>query len=334
MNGPAATRAIPRRHSMDTMRSNSEHGILLLFWAGLVWPASAQAEDPARVTIIHGALASYRQSVNAAVDVLQAAGHVVTTIEHTRHVDSTALAERITSSRPDVIMTAGRKATEWGIEDTFDVPIVFFMVPNIADAPFAAPDGPLRRRVCGVTSDIDPDMLLNWIQQLAPSVDHVAVPHSPATRATAQRLQEAGVRKGIRITPIAARRSAFPETLKQLEASDCRGVLMVLDAGVYNSPTIRTLLVWAARSKTPVWAFSERVVSAGAFAGQYFDPAALGRQAARMARRVLSGEAVGEIEVEYVDEPAQALNEHTAEMIGLHPRANALGTRTIRVGEE
>jgi len=54
-----------------------------------------------------------------------------------------------------------------------------------------------------------------------------------------------------------------------LNKADYDSVLMVPDVQVFNAASVKRLLLWGVRQKTPVWGFSENVIKAGALAGQY-----------------------------------------------------------------
>jgi putative tryptophan/tyrosine transport system substrate-binding protein len=291
--------------------------------AGLVGESAARAENAGRVAVLFGAKGPYRTAADALAQELKAAGRECDLIELPEGADEAArqqVLDRLAKSKPALVAAGGATATAEALRVLPTTPVVFFMVPNALDAPFLAPDYAERRRLAGVTSDISPTDQFDWIAKTRPETKIVGVLSSPRTERTVAALEKAGQQRGITVTRIAAAQDKFPDAIDALNASACQGVLMVPDAQVYNSPNVERLLLWGVRGKKPIWAFSENVVGAGAFAGVYCDPPAVGKQTAGVIVRILKGTDIATVGLQYPqglgDAVRGAINLHTAEKIG------------------
>lgn len=292
-------------------------GFTLLLAAAVPAPRPANQSDPVRVAIVSPPSRIYQAAAESLARALpknrfQAQQFVLTANDQAR---ANAVAEQIRAYNPDILATAGTAATNWTLEVVTDKPVVYFMVPNAPDAPFQQP--PHSKRVCGVAADIDPAAQIQWIKRSHPECKHIAILHSANTDATSRTIERAARRDGLRVTRISARKDAFPTAIEQLERSRAQGVLMIPDAEVYNAATVKRLLVWGARQKRAVWAFSKNVVKAGAFAGLHANPDDVGAQAVSIIKSIADGREPQHVGMQHPTRIQHAINRHTGKMIGV-----------------
>ncbi len=308
-------------------------GLLLIGLLG-VGPGEPAATDE-RVAILVGRAGPHQAAAESLQRHLKKAGIAVQTfvLPEDGRAESDKFEDQVRTFRPSVIAAGGGAATLRALDAVPKVPVVFFMVPNVHDAPFVAKDYRERDRIAGVTSDIDPAALIAWALRTCPGLGRLAVPCSEHTDKTVTTLVAAGKRKEVRVMPVRARQDEFPKLIDKLNESEADGVLMIPDARVYNSPNVQRLLLWGVRQKKPVWTFSEKVVKAGAYGGVCVDAAAVGRQAAGLVARVLEGEKPESIGIHYADDPTQAVNVHTAAMLGLGVELGELSAKVRRFGD-
>lgn len=133
---------------------------------------------------------------------------------------------------------------------------------------------------------------------------------------------------------IVASRDRFPDAIAALNSSGCDGVLMIPDARVYDSPTVQRLLLWGARQKKAVWAFSANVVRAGALAGHFPDSEAVGRQAGELVGQIISGAEPAELGLQYPRQLGRAVNLNTARTIGVPMDKRRIATTVKCYGDE
>ena len=109
---------------------------------------------------------------------------------------------------------------------------------------------------------------------------------------------------------------------------------MLPDASVYDSTNARSLLVWCLRQKKIVLGFSENVVKAGAYAGQYGRSEDLGRQTGQLVMEILKGKDPAKIGWQYADSAGRSVNLRTADMIDKPFSEALLDKSVLRFGNE
>lgn len=107
------------------------------------------------------------------------------------------------------------------------------------------------------------------------------------------------------------------------------------DATIYNSGSVRALLLGALRDRTPVFGFSPAFVRAGALVGTGIDPADQGGQAAKALQEALSGSSGQPIASRQIEPEYQiALNLHVARKLGLTMKSSLRSRATYVFGGE
>lgn len=242
--------------------------------------------------------------------------------------------KKLVSADPAVIVSVGLTATSATLENVPDKPVIFAMVANALDTPLLAKEHPHRSRLAGVAAHISPADQVAWIAELHPKAKKVAVFHSTRSKRTTEAIRSAADAKGITIVPIETRMDRFGKAIEELGGKGCDGVLMIPDARVYNSTNVRRLLLWGIRQRKPVWAFSGNIVKAGALAGKYSSTEEAARQTVKLVKKVVSGEQVAGLGLQYPRGVQTSFNERTAEMIGLSISHALLKKATARYGKK
>lgn len=244
-----------------------------------------------------------------------------------------AALERVRAFRPALIVTAGNNATALALHAIPDIPVVFCEVPNALDRGFMAADAPQRSRVTGITTDISPSDQIGWLNRLAPKVRRLGILCSDNSRRTAEAMAVPARAKGISIELVSAGKDSFAAAVAELNAKGCDGVLMIADANVYNSPNAQALLLWGLRGRKPVWAFSANLVKAGAFGAIYADGREMPAQMAELIDKIVRGEKPVALGLQYPRATQRAINEQTADLIGISIPADAV-KETVRFGRK
>ncbi|MHC4443183.1 MAG: ABC transporter substrate-binding protein [Planctomycetota bacterium] len=240
---------------------------------------------------------------------------------------------QIKNSNPDIIVTAGARATSLVLQNIDAKPVVAFMIPNALNMSFMAPESPYKKRLACVTTDIPPKLQIDWIKQLSPKLKNVGVLYSSRSKQTTENIKSTAKSKGVNLTLIDTRKDMFPKAIETLNSKRCDGVLMIPDAGAYDSANVRRLLLWGIRQKKPVWAFSENIVKAGAFAGLYGKNEDIGRQTADLVKNIIDKNIIAKIGLQYPRNTYSAVNERTAEMIGISIERKILKKVNARYGK-
>lgn len=328
---------------------------------GLPWAVIALALIPfapfraeaASVVVLLAPHEAYKAAAAAAEKTLKEKGHQVTLYELPRQNPAATggptsqpasapaaspefleLLKRVEGNKPTVMITIGEQATWAALENTKGIPVVYSMVTNAADFPVTDKTHPYYSRVAGVTMDVLPKTQLQWIAKVQPQARILGVLCSPRSKRTAEAIRRAGGEIGLKVVSIETSKDEFAKAIEELARGDCDALLMIADAQVYTKDTVKPALLWGLRQNKAVWAFSENFVKSGALGGLYTSYESVGQQTARVAMRVMSGEAPSKIGLEYPELIQKAINERTASMIGLTIPGSILNEATVRHGKE
>ena len=302
----------------------------------LLATAAATAADPqAPVAILYGSQRSYQEAATALRQALEAQGRKCLLVELPKTQDTATdqrIVQQLVEAKPGLIAASGATATSLALESVPTAPVVFFMVPNALDADFLNDSSPYRARVTGVAADVSPKDQIDWIVRLHPAGKRVGVLHSPRTKRTVEAIRVAGAERGVEVVAIEDDGTEFAKAVDTLLQKGCGSALMIPDAKIYNQTSIQHLLLWGIRQKKPVWTFSDSIVKSGAMAGLYCDTQAIGRQTAELVVKVLDGTPPSSLGVQYPRQFGRAVNDRTAEMIGLRLDESVIGRDTLRFG--
>jgi len=298
--------------------------------------AAAQQSPSARIAVLASSQPIYAGATDALASQLRQAGFecLVATLPDGDDAARRAVLDRVESFKPSLVATAGTAVTTTVTGALPEIPTLFFMVPNAPDVSPAGDGAAPGACLGGVSSDPSPAHQMDWIRRSGPNCQRIAILHSDRCLKTVQALEDAAQHADLTIVRVAAAKDRFRDGLDSLAKSGCDGVLMIPDAQVYNAPNVQQLLLWGIRNKKPVWAFSENVVKAGAFAGQHADAANVGRTAATLIEQVARSPRPAYVGVRYADAPSRSVNMRTAEIIGADAGALQTDAQITPLGEQ
>ncbi|MFA5863131.1 MAG: ABC transporter substrate binding protein [Phycisphaerae bacterium] len=307
---------------------------LLIFFPALSW---AKDKNSPTVGIVYGPQASYRDAVLSMQKFLESQECKCVLVELPKpdqNVEDNTILARLSGIKPQVFVGVGTQAVAIIRQSDPKIPMVFCMIPNVLDAPFWDEKNKNQFAPAGVSTDIDPDEQIAWIKRIAPEIKNIGVFFSPRTRKTSESIQNAGRKAGIEVTPIQTDREKITDAFKELDQKDCDAVLMLPDVGIYNSTNVRALLLLGMRQKKVVFGFSESVVKAGGFAGQYCNTAEVGKQTGELVQELLKGKKTDNIGLQYTGSIQRAVNLRTAEMIEKPIDETLLDKNVVRFGND
>jgi putative tryptophan/tyrosine transport system substrate-binding protein len=222
-----------------------------------------------------------------------------------------------TIGKADVVVTIGTPAARWlqkQLPPRIEL-MAYCMVNNAEDA------GLLKGRTSwGVTTDVPIEAQFKLITETLPrarSVGTLYRSETPEGRATLQQLKNA-VPKEWRVEAVAV--NDYPSVAAAIDALSQKGVDLIwttADQKLYDTASVRALLLAALRSKTPVWGFSTAFVRAGALLGVGVEPRAQGTQAAALIIKLLNDPKAVRDRVQSPAEFQIAINLIVAEQLGL-----------------
>lgn len=287
------------------------------------WTDPSRGEDPGdpgKLTILTGSNDRYKAAAVALSESLRSSGIPNSIIELPSSKDKKAIEsvrDQLSRESPQIVAASGEQAVNLALSTLPSARIVWFMIPNAADARFVTESQKLGNRTAGVAADPNPSDRLAWIKRVVPGTSRLILLHSAATKRVLASFVDAGKSIGVEVVGISVATGGFGEALKTLASTQCDGVLMIPDAKFYNSGTIQELILWGLRNKKPIWAFSPNLVKAGAFAGQWTEPADVGLAAADLVKRMSRTGGGDGNAIRYAPVIKRAVNRNTAERINV-----------------
>jgi putative ABC transport system substrate-binding protein len=197
---------------------------------------------------------------------------------------------RLAEDPPPLIFALGAKSAWIALSELPDVPLVYAMVfePERYDI-----DGD----VTGVRMEVPPDLPLAQLQLMLPEVKRLGLLLSedaggPWLEDALREADRAGYK--VKIARVPSRRHVR-RGLAQLRGS-VDAIWLLPDREVLTPTGFQVILTDTLRSRIPLLAWSENLVTAGALLCVAPDYSAVGLQAAGLAQRIIAGESPGDIE--------------------------------------
>ncbi len=218
----------------------------------------------------------------------------------------------INSSDIDLILTVRTEATSEVSHKISDIPIVFTMVLD--------PERILnyRSNIVGASVNIPSEVQLNMIKEILPSVENVGVIYDPNRNSNfVEQSTVLAEKLGLRIKPFPVKsQKDIPKTLQQLR-KEAEVLWGIVDNTVYTSQTAKYIIEYTQKERLPFIGISTSWVKAGALWALMFDNEDIGRQSADLARRLLSGTPVSDLQTTTPERIHLAINLRTADIIGI-----------------
>jgi putative ABC transport system substrate-binding protein len=219
----------------------------------------------------------------------------------------------MTSASPiALILTVGTEATAEIAQTITNIPIVFTMVldpKNILNQ---------RQDIVGASLNIPPEFQLNMIKEVLPDAHHIGVLYDPTKHINFIEDHTQVMEKfdfTLHPFPVSSPKD-IPKALEQVRQQ--ADVLWgIVDNTVYTSKTTEFIIRYTIKEKIPFIGLSASYVKAGALCALVFDNKDIGRQAAELAGRLLSGTSVSELQTSVPEKIGLAINRRTAEIIGV-----------------
>ncbi len=192
------------------------------------------------------------------------------------------IAGKVREGKPDLILAIGLDAL-LKVKDIRDVPIVYLMVLNPQSLV------PNSGNITGVSMNVAPEKQLSILRQALPNVRKIGLPFDPdksgafvaKAKSAAASLDIELLSKKVQSSRDAA---AALDGMKGIDS-----FWMLPDTTVVNPGTVDLLLLSAIEKGIPVLTFSEKYAEKGALLSLEVDAAEAGRQAGKMANRILAG---------------------------------------------
>ena len=297
--------------------------LLLLLWLVLAMLVPARAGEPLVVIVISERTASYTEAADALMVELERGG--------LQRADMALLTPAEFSAAgalsPKLFVAVGTNASGLLAATDTRVPLIAALLPPGSFEQIVQTSGRKPSTVfSGVFLSQPFSRQLDLIRLALPEARRIGVLWGADVRNHAPALQEAAQTRGLQVVSagVGSGESAYPALQKILEDADL--LLAVANPLLYNSSSIKNILLSSYRARVPFIGFSPAYVQAGAVFAVYSTPAMIGRQTAVMARAFLQGKPLPAMP-QYPQEFNVSVNEQVARSLGLKLDAAALGER-------
>ena len=298
-----------------------------LLLLGTVSVSRAQDDSVGVVILDAGAAAPYAVAAKSLVEALPD-GLRVRQLLLDRD-DPAAMAERVRAIAPRVLVTLGTRATEWAMEWTEDVPIVFGMVLHPVQSGFVPSLEHPGERVTGASLDVPPALHFKAIREVL-GVRRVGVLYNPAeTGDVIDAARRAAQSQGIELVgAMVPEPAALDSALRQL-GGRIEALWSVPDRTVFTRGAVERVLMYTLQNEIPFIGLSAQYVRAGALMALDTTYEENGHQVADRVVRVLEGERPETIKIGQPESVGLVFNPHIAKRLGIRIPD---GARTISVG--
>lgn len=217
------------------------------------------------------------------------------------------IARAVRESRPRLVLAVGREALE-RVKEIRELPIIYAMV---------ASPGRTGSNITGIEMNIPAERYLSLCKNEL-GARRVGIIHNPArTGALVREAREAAERLGITLV---VRTADDPrEAVRDLSGlqGEIDALWLLPDPTVVTRDTVEAIAVFSRQNRIPVLAFAAKYLAQGAVAAFEVDATDMGRQAGRVAHRVLNGTPVASIQPEPPDRAKLKVNHSVARNLGV-----------------
>lgn len=226
--------------------------------------------------------------------------------------DNQNIQQLLENQQPKLIFALGTPAARAALDSDQRIPVVSGLVLG-ASSLLQKPNA------TSVGLDFPPATQWLWMRRLLPEVRRIAVLFDPAhgSQLFDALLQQANGEKIQLIATPVNQQEELPALLQQMPAQ--LDAIWALDGvAAFNATSVRELLLYSFRNRTPLIGLSEQWVKAGALYALDWDYADLGSQAAELALAILvMGKTVKELPMQWPRKVRPVFNSKTAEHMKL-----------------
>lgn len=221
------------------------------------------------------------------------------------------IANSLKTEKPNLIFTLGTPATLAALSMEQQIPVVEGLVLGIENR---------SPNATGISLDFPATIQWLWLRRLLPDAKRIAIIYDPQH---GDELFQSLVRtaQAENIELIAApvtRQEELPTLLQQLP-SQLDALWAMNNVAAFNATTVRELLLYSFRNRTPLIGLSEQWVKAGAIYALDWDYTDLGSQAAELVWAILAnGKTPGQLPIQSPRKVRPVFNSKTAEHMKLN----------------
>lgn len=193
------------------------------------------------------------------------------------------VVEKISKIRPDIVIAVGMDALS-RVKKIKNIPVVYLMVLN----PPSTLSG--NKNITGVSMKIPQEKQLIALLNALPDIKNIGLLYDPdRTGHFVKKAQAAAKKIGIKLIAKEIHSSRDVPSLVMNMKGKIDLFWMLPDLTVVTPETVEFLLLFSLENRVPLLTFSEKYVPLGALMSIGIDAFDMGRQAGEMAKKILSG---------------------------------------------
>ena len=312
------------------MRPRLSIVVLLIPLAGFWIARRSQAESrtaPPSVTIVAAtAVEAHRAAIEGIREGLANSSMEVRIVDLNAFRSEGTGAERFAGPGTRVIIAVGTEAFQLVAAKRLDVPVISTMV--LRNKPGG--ESPTISPAATIVLDVPVPVLLARLKQVFPGKTRLGIIRNPTSGGpTAAALDARAQQMGftVRVVDSPEAEQLLPALLTLKGHVDF--VWCLPDGTLYNSATVKQLILASIENRLPLIGFSESFARAGAAVGAYPDFRDIGLQTGEVAQQIISGQTVPASEG-----PRKlklAVNQSVLRLLGLRYAPAATGTEDFAV---
>jgi putative ABC transport system substrate-binding protein len=240
------------------------------------------------------------------------------------------LTSSIKELKPDLIYTIGSEASLFAKKNLLNTPVVFSMVLDPAGNNLVRSLDRPGGNITGVALDISIVDQFREFKKAVPGITRIGMLYDARTKTAMEaRARRAAKQAGLRLLSHAVRseKDISAKLDQVLAEADC--LWAGIDPLIYNKITLDHIILATLKNKIPFMAFSSPSVKAGALLALECDYYDIGNQSADIVMEVFKGQDPGSISVGLPRTTRLAINQRTAQIIGVNIPVGILRKATV-----
>jgi putative ABC transport system substrate-binding protein len=233
-------------------------------------------------------------------------------------LDGEDVATEVRRRRPDLIFAMGIEALRQ-VRQIKEKPIVYAMVLH----PESVLNG--EKNITGISMVIPPEKQLADFRKILPGLKRIGLIYESNNMGKlVARTRRAAERSGLELEALKAQHPGdFPVLLNGMKGK-IDAYWMLPDSMTVTPQNMEYLILFSMQNSIPVFGFSEKYLDLGAFLSVEIDPFRIGKQAGRMAGKILDGVPAEDIPATDAADAVLKINYNVAKKMGLAVSGEAL----------
>ena len=222
------------------------------------------------------------------------------------------VVNKINKIEPDLILAIGADSLSM-VKTIKNIPVVYLMVLNPEPIVSGA------QNVTGVSMNINQEKQLMIISKALPDIRNIGLIYDPnRTGYLVKRAQETARKIGIKLFAEEIHNSRVVPSLINHMKGKIDAFWMLPDITVITPEIVEFLLLFSLENKIPILTFSEKYIELGALMSIGIDPFDMGRQAGKIAKKILSGRDVNNVKRVDARKAVISINLKVARKLGMN----------------